>query len=162
VIERLVRKLLGDPEVIGDPECPLLYRWTLLGEEHKAGNARDVSGTPRPEVKRKLFLHYFLPNSADRDPHDHPRSFHTLVLRGYYRDFHTDERGNAVTDLMTVGTVRYRGALHTHMTRTGPKGCWTLVLMGPLERPWGFWRDGEWWPWKRYHDSFGHGMRCPD
>ncbi len=39
-------------------------------------------------------------------------------------------------------------------------GCWTLVLMGPVRRRWGFWRDGRWWFWRDYERVFGFGMRC--
>lgn len=152
----LIERWLGKPEVIGDPACPILYRWTLVGG-HKPGEAREVSGEPKPEQRFKVFLHHFLPRSADRDPHDHPRPFVTLVLRGAYTDY-AGVRGEP--DKMTPGKIRYRPALHTHRTITGERGCWTLVLVGPLKREWGFHKDGAWWPWELYHKTFGHGMRC--
>lgn len=127
-------------EVIGVPECPILHRWTLL----------KVAGC-------KLLLHHFLPESRDRDPHDHPCSFVTLVLRGGYVDI-----SSAGRDRLRAGSVRRRRAEHRHVTIAGPRGAWTLVVMGPKRRPWGFWREGRWWPWRRYEQWFGHGFRCED
>lgn len=134
-------------EVIGVPECPLIYRWTLLGEP-----------TWRGKWPFKVMLHYFLPTSRDRDPHDHPRPFLTIALRGYYDDISPTGR----IDRVKAPTLRYRRAEHTHMTISGPKGCWTLVVMGPKQRAWGFLRDGRWWPFKAYEEKFGHGFRCED
>jgi hypothetical protein len=62
---------------------------------------------------------------------------------------------------MKAGKLRYRRAEHTHITQSGPKGAWTVVLMTPIERKWGFWRDGGFWPWKDYEAKFGFAHRCP-
>lgn len=155
-------------EVIGADDCPLMHRWTL---------PLTLGG------RVKVLLHHFLPNADDRDVHDHPRPFVTLVLKGGYdnlvpcprcrrrqeRDginlgcahcFH--ENGLVVGDHMTQGTVRFRAARHAHRTRVGPNGAWTLVLMGPLQRPWGFWRGRHWWGWREYEERFGLSMRCED
>lgn len=148
-----------------------MYRWTLLGASGPSDSAR--SRLP------KLLLHYFLPNADDRDVHDHPRSFWTLILRGGYEDLvpcpepHepwpksvcarcSHQKGLIMGDRMRPGMLRFRPALHRHRTRTGPYGCWTLVLMGPPRRAWGFWRGGKWWPWRKYEEKFGYGMRCDE
>lgn len=134
---------------------------------------------------RKLMVHRFLPNIEDRDPHDHPRGFWTFVVRGGYLDLvpcqHCEGKGEAVMpngsrvprcslcdstgvvvgDRMRPGTLRYRAPEHKHITRSGPKGAWTVVLMGPTARPWGFWRRGRFWLWKDYEKEFGFAMRCP-
>lgn len=69
--------------------------------------------------------------------------------------------GLVVGDRMKPGTLRYRPAEHRHVTQSSADGAWTLVVMGPLERPWGFWRGVKWWPWKDYEEEFGFSMRCP-
>ncbi|MCA1571174.1 MAG: hypothetical protein LC798_12825 [Chloroflexi bacterium] len=159
-------------EVIGPPECPILIRWTVA-------NLRFT----------KLLVHRFLPNADDRDVHDHPRAFVTVVLRGGYDDLvpcsHCDGTGMVsypdmriscgtcgdvreappglvVGDRMCRGTIRYRPAEHRHRTRVGPNGCWTLVAMGPLVRAWGFWKDGRWLDWQAHERRYGFGMRCGD
>jgi hypothetical protein len=157
------------PEVIGPPDCPIIYRWTLL----KLGDT-------------KLLLHRFPPNADDRDMHDHPRPFWTVVLRGGYDDLvpcgtcggqqwrrstygagdvpceDCFDGGMVPGDRLRAGDVRRRAASYTHRTRVLPEGAWTLVLMGPLRRRWGFWRGGRWWFWKDYEEEFGYAMRCED
>lgn len=104
-------------EVIGRPECPILLRRTLLSG--RLG---------------KVMLHEFLPTSRDRDHHDHPAAFLTIVLRGGYDDVRLDGR----VDRLRAGSIRYRSATHAHKTCAGPRGATTLVLMGPKVRAWGF------------------------
>lgn len=186
------RRWLPNTEVIGPPECPILHRWTLVPwGEYTDGLGRVGSG--RPKKNWKLLLHHFLPNADDRDVHDHPRPFVTLVLRGYYDDMRacdacggTGERlvrhvidypttmsfttvaacaackasGVVLRERMKAGMLRYRPAIHAHRTKVGPRGCWTIVIMGPLQRRWGFWRGAEWFYWKDYEHKFGFGMRC--
>lgn len=157
-------------EVIGPAECPILIRWTLLNFGRGTG---------------KLMLHRFLPNADDRAVHDHPWPFVTFVLRGYYDDWNMCERclgtgeGEALDvrrfpcgacggsgiqhgERMKPLTLRYRPAEHVHRTRAGPDGCWTLIWAGPVERRWGFWRRGVWWPWEAFERRFGPGMRCDE
>lgn len=164
---RRPRRFLPDTEVIGPPECPILHRWTLV----------KLRG-------RKLMLHHFLPNADDRAVHDHPASFVTVVLRGYYDDMRPcgypgcdgdgimlpDDwpcprcRGTGVelNERMRPGMVRFRPATHRHRTKVGPRGCWTVVFMGPKRRRWGFWKDGRWYFWRDHELLFGVGMRCPE
>jgi hypothetical protein len=143
---------MTEREIIGPPECPLFHRWTLL--EPKI----------RGRVPFKVMLHHFMPNRQDADvPHDHPRSFVTLVLRGGYDDLIPDANGDLhVGDHLSAPTVRFRRAEHAHMTRTDDRGAWTLVIMGPERRPWGFWREGKWWHVKEFERIFGFAWRCAD
>jgi hypothetical protein len=126
-------------EDIGNPNCLLMHRWTLL-------NTRLL----------KLYVHHFLPRAHDIDHHDHPRGFATFCWWGSYADVTLD----GTTDVLRPGSFRLRPAHHAHITVVGPFGCWTTVAMGPKRRPWGFWRDGKWWPWKEYELRFGMAMRC--
>lgn len=142
---------LPEPEVIGPPECPLFLRWTLLA--------------PRLRGKAlcKVMVHYFFPHRQDADvPHDHPRSFVTFVLDGGYDDIVPDGDGLAVGDRLNAPTVRFRRAEYAHMTRTDERGAWTLVVMGPEKRPWGFWRRGEWWGVEEFEQRFGFAWRCEE
>lgn len=163
------------PEKIGNPECPLMLRWTLL-----AGK------------RGKLLLHHFMPDVQDPDVHDHPRSLLIFVLRGFYDDMvlcpncraekgkivrsadpvHTfattigscplcEGKGLVVGDRMHAGMVRYRKAEHAHATHAGPKGAWTVCIMGPVVREWGFWINGQWENFRKYIDTRGFVRRCP-
>jgi hypothetical protein len=128
-------------EVIGQAECPLMHRWTLLSCRFG-----------------KLLVHHFLPTQRDRDAHDHPRSFVTIVVRGGYDDVQPD----GTLDRVYAPAIRYRPAEHAHVTMAGPKGAWTIVLMGPQRREWGFWRDAKWWPWRAYESVHGSSFRCDE
>ena len=173
---------LRNPEYIGPPDCPIMRRWTIYADDGLLPYVKLAKRWPRI-FDRKLMVHYFEPNVEDRDPHDHPRGFWTLVLRGRYLDLvpcglcdgsgrHRGTDGGdlcsnclgdglIIGDVMKAGTIRYRPAKHTHITQSGPKGAWTLILMGPFERSWGFLRNSKWWPFKEYEAEFGFAMRCP-
>lgn len=165
-------------EVIGPPECPLVHRWTLAWAGKRFGSRLP-----------KLVLHRFLPDREDQDVHDHPRGFVTFVLRGGYDDLVECSRccgagavavdpgehrmgattcdgccgrGVVVGDSLRAGEWRRRSARYSHMTRTGQHGAWTLCLMFAVERDWGFWREGRWWPFGEYERRFGMAMRCGD
>ncbi len=116
-----------------------MHRWTLL----------DVGFA-------KLMIHHFLPTQRDRDHHDHPRGFVTVVIKGGYDDI---QFGGKV-DRVRAPTIRIRHAEHAHITVAGKKGAWTIVVMGPKIREWGFFRDNRWWPWRKYEDRFGLNFRC--
>lgn len=167
----------GKWEVIGPLDCPVLYRRTLI-----AGRFG------------KLMLHRFVPSSSDKDCHDHPSSFLTIVLRGGYDDcspcptcLESDVKGwllgdpsndwrqarpmtlcptcrghGRIVDAVRAPTIRYRRAEHAHITKVGPAGAFTICIMGPKRRSWGFFRDGRWWPWRRYEEEFGLNFRCDD
>lgn len=100
-----------------------------------------------------IYLHHIHRPDRDRDPHDHPWSFISLVLAGGYTEqvwrdklypssFRTRERRR-----WTVARMSRRAA---HMI-TGINGpLWTLVLTGPRRGAWGFWHLGEFIPWREY------------
>lgn len=135
------RKLDGGWEIIGPVECPLFLRRTLL-----AGRWG------------KLLVHRFLPGASDRVPHDHPRSFVTVCWQGGYDDVRKDGR----IDIVRAPAIRWRPAVHEHVTHVHSDGARTVVAMGPLRREWGFWHLGRWWPWREHEQQFGLGFRCED
>lgn len=168
-LDRQVRLL--KPEVIGAPDCPLFHRWTF-------GTDRLMRNMPV-----KFLLHHFLANADDRDVHDHPRPFITFVLQGGYDDMKPCEtcmgvgswpqrngaaaqcptcggEGVELNERMRAGMVRCRPARHRHRTKVHRDGCWTFVIMGPIERDWGFWRSGRFYKFRDYEHQFGFGMRC--
>jgi hypothetical protein len=156
---RALRGLLErnvEVEVIGQESCPMMLRWEFL-------NWGFV----------KAMVHYFPAEVSDRDPHDHPRPFVTLVLRGNYRDESwlpgdTTHTASGIElppphgERIHTGAFRYRRADHLHIVETDGVGCWTLVVMGPVVRDWGFVRlaTGSWWQWGRYIQRFGGVARC--
>lgn len=161
LIRRWISAGLPKREVIGAPLCPLMYRWTLFGDD----------------ARGKVMLHRFPPNTTDADIHDHPWPFVTMVLWGSYDDivpcptclgeplywgggeevkcWQCFGKGIVFGERMRAGKICRRRAEHTHRTRTHDVGAWTLVITGKKVREWGFWRDGKRWPFKAYKKAFG-------
>jgi hypothetical protein len=168
-----------NPEVIGDAACPVLLRWMLFTTSREAVTLPDGSTSTH---SHKVMLHRFLPNSHDRDTHDHPWPFVTVVLRGMYEDLTTCEcmrpgavngggpwlncpkcNGSGYTvEIMRAPCIRYRKAEHAHITRTRAEGAWTLVVTGRAARVWGFWVGDAWVDWRTYTSVYGSGMVCDD
>ena len=140
-------------EYIGQEECPLMMRWEFL----KIG--------PRERPWFKAMIHCFPPNVTDADPHDHPRDFITLILTGGYFNTEWENYGGKVVptiEWLGRGELRFRRATHMHITETDERGAWTLVVMGPERRAWGFLRADVWWKWKEYVERFGGVIRCEE
>lgn len=131
----------GRWEVIGPAECPLMFRRTILSG--RLG---------------KLLLHRFVPGATDRDAHDHPRGFVTLVIRGGYDDIRPD----GTVERLRAPAIRYRPATHAHITHVHADGATTVVAMGRLVRAWGFVREGRWFQWRDYERRFGLSWRCDE
>jgi hypothetical protein len=100
-----------------------------------------------------LYLHHIHRPDRDHDPHDHPWAFISLVLAGGYTElawrdkerpssFRTRERRR-----WSVARTR-RSSAHVITGIEGP--LWTLVITGPRRAEWGFWRLGEFIPWREY------------
>lgn len=181
MLEKL-RRLKLDREAIGPPECPLWYRWTIFPWN-------DIRHE-RKDDPIKLMIHHFNPHADERDFHDHPRPFWTFCIAGEYLDIGICPEckgsgkgnrfgrvgnpclvchgtGSGIQDVIRPGSLRYRRAGHTHKTYV-PKGCWTIVLMGPIRRKWGFqhWNPlksrFDWWYWRDHQKEFGETIVCQD
>jgi len=99
----------------------------------------------------RLFLHLINKADDDRDPHDHPWGFWTLIIRGGYIE-HVYKGGKLVSvRKLTAGNLVYRDPEHTHQVAELLGPTWTLVLAGPASRVWGFWlKDDTFVPWYEY------------
>lgn len=99
-----------------------------------------------------LYLHRIHSPDVDPDPHDHPWMFASLVLAGGYTESVWDS-GNWSSWRVHE---RRRGSLHRMSTRQAHKitrvdgQLWTLVLVGPKVRTWGFWAEDGFVPWREY------------
>lgn len=120
-------------EYLGRSECPYLRRWVL---ETPFGSLR---------------IHHWLSSDDDRNFHDHPWWFITLVLSGEYTDVSPQGR-----ESMTPGRIRFRPALHKHTVEVKPPGCWTIVLTGSHVRFWGFHVGGKFVKSNKYFLEHGH------
>jgi hypothetical protein len=121
-------------EINGHDRCPTyLFRWTI---------ARIGS--------HKVYLHKFVGDDWSRDVHDHPKRFISIGLWGSY-----EEETRGAWDVPSWRRWRapwFRSfpADHRHRITTPWGHCWTLVIVGPSTRDWGFWHDGKFYRWDDY------------
>jgi len=100
-----------------------------------------------------IYLHHIHRPDIDRDPHDHPWAFASVILAGYYRE-------RAWPDKRKPGESVLRHRMRWSLGRTSRRAAhiieridgplWTLVLTGPRRAEWGFWREGTFVPWRDY------------
>lgn len=105
-----------------------------------------------------VYLHHIHRADRERDPHDHPWSFASLVLAGSYEELvWPDKRQrDPIKPPMCVLRERGRwslrsiglGSAHIITEVRGP--LWTLVLTGPKRAEWGFWTHAGFVPWREY------------
>lgn len=145
----------------GNGVCPVyLERWTM-GEAFGCG----------------VYLHHFLGDDWAVDPHDHPRRFISIGLKGwYYEDIYEPawlegqcaEYGVPgpvcvpITVKYSAPWIRSFPAEHLHRVRASECGnCWTLVIVLRKSRPWGFVQNGKWIGFKNYVFGGLYRKSCP-
>lgn len=89
-----------------------------------------------------VYVHQFLRPDADRDTHDHPWWFGTLILwGGYSEEYRPDSssrgKGNRYWD--RPGSWHSMRLENAHRVLTVKPNTWTLLLTGPKIQEWGFW-----------------------
>lgn len=116
--------------------CPVyMERWTLC-----------------LALKCGIYLHHFLGDDWAVDPHDHPRRFISIGLKGwYFEDVFTGDGTLHETRLFEAPWFRSFPAEHLHRVRAADCGdVWTLVIVLPKSRGWGFVQNGQWVPFREY------------
>lgn len=96
-----------------------------------------------------VYLHHILRSDQDQEKHDHPWSFFSWVLWGSYREFLADEdyRTRCVHRRWLSFAKRTCDQFHrVELDRP----VWTLILVGPKTKEWGFLVDGKQLPWREY------------
>lgn len=93
-----------------------------------------------------ICLHWI--NKADPEPyqHDHPVSFVSFILRGFY----VEKRGSRIVGRAFVNVLR-ANSKDQHTIIYARRGTLTLCFMGPKTREWGFHTDDGWVMWKDYY-----------
>lgn len=125
---------------------PYLTRWWLTSrteERHKA--RKHLPG---------VMLHRIHRPDEDRDPHDHPWWFVSIVLKGFYVENRYDEKGHWVRrTVRTRFSVGLRHADDLHDIAVVSPDLWTLIICGPKRRDWGFMTPDGWVAWRNYISS---------
>lgn len=101
----------------------------------------------------RAVIHRFWKSDHECDGlHDHPWPYLTIVLRGGY----IEHRLNKPPRTVRAGQFIFARAKHLHRIELLDEGqdTWTLFIMGPRIRKWGFvvGEPMQWVPWKTWCD----------
>jgi hypothetical protein len=129
-------------EPLGRPECPYLYRWTLV-----------LFGYT-------IRLHHWIRSDDNRFFHDHACNLISIILKGwYYNVIPLND-----TDLDTKKGIKikarawhpwYANAKNKHYLEIPEGGAWTLLLQGKPYHKWGFYVNNHKWRPLRYFSKYG-------
>lgn len=135
-------------EPMGLPECPYLYRWTLI-----------VFGYT-------VRIHHWLRSDDNRFFHDHSCDLISIILKGYYYNVVPNDPDNP--DVNNCTKIKARAfkpwkssATAKHYLEIPEGGAWTLLLQGKPYHKWGFWVKnkvtGQYVKWRplRYFSKYG-------
>lgn len=154
-----------NPQVVTGQRSP---RWALMARmriesKHTPGeiylDRLRIVQTPYFGV----YLHWIHEPDSDRDPHDHPWNFTSIILKGSYTE--------RVWDYPALGTQDYKGYQRTwhrftrhkmtmekaHKIEEISKPLVTLIFVGKRSRNWGFWVPSHGRsvpvPWQEYENA---------
>lgn len=92
--------------------------------------------------ERRLYLHRFRFDDPE-EPHNHPRTFVSFLFRGKYDEEVLLPDGSVETHTLSAPHLRRFPPEHAHRI-IRCEGAWSLVLVGPRRKDWGF-RSGDGW-----------------
>lgn len=102
-------------------------------------------------------IHKILRSDKDRDLHDHPQDYCSIILRGGYYEVTPGPVIDGDEQLWTQrrwygpGSVLFRRAESPHrLILPGDRHTVSLFITGPRRREWGFHTPEGWVPWKEY------------
>lgn len=103
-----------------------------------------------------LKLHWIRKPDPDRDLHDHPWWFASLVLRGGYDELVNEYPWDtSMTKRKAVRWFNYKNTVSGHRIIAVKPKTLTLVFTGPKAKSWGFYNDetGDFTDWRNYHGA---------
>lgn len=111
-----------------------------------------------------IYLHDIHEDDGDRDPHNHPWSFLSFVLRGQYTEMvypdPIESRSNYVFKTHERFSIHRMGRVSAHRIIDASPGLKTLIFTGPRKASWGFFRqeiagNGRFVDWQEYEREIG-------
>ncbi len=119
-------------EPLGSPDCPYLYRWTLI-----------LFGF-------SIRLHHWIKSDDRRFFHDHSSDLISIVLKGRYKNV----TPNGAFEVKAPSIWKAK-AEDRHYLDIPEGGVWTLLLFGRPRHKWGFYVNGHRWRPLRYFHKYG-------
>lgn len=104
-----------------------------------------------------VYLHDIYEPDGDRDPHDHPWTFWSFVLRGGYTEalhpFPHVDSSFSTPNVWKRFTLHRMGQESAHRITEIQPGLKTLIFTGPRTRNWGFHTEDGFVPWQQYEKA---------
>lgn len=102
-----------------------------------------------------LYLHFIYETDEDRDPHDHPFSFWSMILRGEYQEivypWVAQQDFRSFTQHHRRLSLHHMPLLSAHRIMQASDGLMTLVFCGRKQRDWGFYTPDGFLGWREYN-----------
>jgi hypothetical protein len=123
IFQRIIRKLFLVKEIISKQGVVHFRRYRLIQTPWFA-----------------VYLHQICKSDEDKDLHDHPWSFESLILKGSYRENYSTGMHHYVVRNKTyyAGDVVQHDAEDAHQLTLLSQEAWTLVFTSGREREWGY------------------------
>jgi hypothetical protein len=119
-------------EKLGNPNCPYLYRWTLLFFGYS------------------IRLHHWIKSDDRRHFHDHSCDLISIIIKGKYKNVTPNGSIDAI-----AWKPRKMKAKDKHYLDIPKEGAWTILLCGRPYHKWGFYVNNHKWRPLRYFSKFG-------
>jgi hypothetical protein len=106
-----------------------------------------------------IYLHDIFEPDGDRDCHNHPWPFASIVLRGSYDEYVYPNPGGKgwmgyIEKHHPRFSIHFMGRDSAHRIVRAAPGLKTLILTGPRKSTWGFFREGQFIPWDEYEHKY--------
>ena len=95
-------------------------------------------------------LHWIWRADPQSDLHDHPTTFLSIVLRGWYEEEVPDVGAAGQVRRRRVAFWNFKRAVDRHRIVALGKDTLTMVFAGPVVRAWGFYAPEGWVAWREY------------
>lgn len=103
-----------------------------------------------------IYLHDIFEPDDDRGPHNHPWSFLSFVLKGWYREYYIENpesKTGVEVNTWDRFSIHRMDKNSAHRITECSEGLKTLIFTGPRTKGWGFYIDGKFIPWQEYHED---------
>ena len=129
-------------EKLGNPDCPYLYRWTLIFNGYT------------------IRLHHWIKSDDRRYFHDHACDLMSIVIKGhYYNVIPNNPEKPDVNDSTRIHVTPWKPwkskATGKHYLDIPEGGAWTILFCGKPYHKWGFYVNNHKWRPLRYFSKFG-------
>lgn len=166
----MIKKLVDRRTEVASPNYRTkrwdVLRWFLIPD----GREPDVVYLKRLRLIQTpwfgWYIHWIYLPDRDRDPHDHPWNFWSLILRGGYTEqvwqkwgaqrIRVDGHGAFLGEFVWKAFSWHKMSIErAHMIHRLQPGTVSMIFTGPRHRTWGFWTREEFVPYTKYDKGAG-------